>query len=119
MKKNYLLFAILTIIYAVNPVFSQPAFSADRESAQLPLKRLALFSSGVGFYEHSGRIAGTAAVPFQITLPFSFSVVNDVLKSLAVNDPLSDSPSVHYASADTLSQSLKSLAVDLSGNRIR
>ncbi|MCL2478784.1 MAG: DUF4139 domain-containing protein [Treponema sp.] len=120
--------AVLLVLLAGTPVFAQPAFSAapaataatpmatDPQAAGLPLKRLALFSSGVGFFEHSGRISGTADSPFQISLPFSMDAVNDVLKSLAINDPVSDSPSVTYASSDTLSQTLKSLAVDLSDN---
>jgi hypothetical protein len=79
----------------------------------LPLRRLALFSSGVGFFEHSGTITSSPAL---ITLPFSTEAVNDALKSLAVNDPASDFPTVRYASSSALWQTLRSLKIDLSGN---
>jgi hypothetical protein len=100
------------------PAYS-PAGIAGTESAllaDLPLRRIALFSSGVGYYEHSGRVTGTASSAFQITLPFTLSTINDALMSLTINDPLSTNPSVQYASADTLYQTLRSLSVDLSGN---
>jgi hypothetical protein len=44
--------------------------------------------------------------------------VNDALKSLVINDPGSGnaSPSVLYASENTLARTLKSLSIDLSGN---
>ncbi|MDR2096377.1 MAG: DUF4139 domain-containing protein [Treponema sp.] len=77
-----------------------------------PLRHISLFSSGVGFFEHSGSLSGSA----NIDLVFNTNAVNDALKSLVVNDPLSPSPSVHYPSEQTLYRTLKSLAVDLSGN---
>lgn len=79
---------------------------------ELPVTRIALFSSGVGYFEHSGIIAGD----YRALLPFDAPAVNDVLKSLIINDPGSSNPSVTYASDDTLVKTLKSLAVDLSGN---
>jgi hypothetical protein len=84
----------------------------------LPLRRIALFSSGVGFFEHSGRISGAAA----FTLPFHVNAVNDVLKSLVIAEsPPGDSgrgagPSVSYPAEAALDRTLRSLRVDLSGN---
>jgi hypothetical protein len=75
--------------------------------------RISLFSSGVGYFEHSGRTGG--ASPLQITLPFDARAVNDALKSLVISDPASASPLVRYASANSLEASLKSLSIDLSG----
>jgi len=77
----------------------------------LPLKRIALLSSGVGYFEHSG----TLSSPAEIALPFDAASVDDALKSLVVNDPASNSPSVRYASENTLYLTLKSLKIDLSG----
>ncbi|MDR0629606.1 MAG: hypothetical protein LBG24_08245 [Treponema sp.] len=96
---------------------SQPRFlvSAGSEEAAmvspntLPLRRLTLFSSGLGFFEHHGQITGAAV----ITLPFKAVEVNDVLKSLVIGDPAS-SPAVVYPSEQTLSRTLKSLSIDLS-----
>ncbi|MDR1903971.1 MAG: hypothetical protein LBQ88_17010 [Treponema sp.] len=79
----------------------------------IPLKNLSLFSSGVGFFEHSGSLEESVS----IVLPFKIEAVNDALKSLAVNDPASEFPMVTYSSAEAIQQTLKSLKVDLSGER--
>ncbi|MDR2103873.1 MAG: hypothetical protein LBP42_07215 [Treponema sp.] len=92
--------------------------AANPSETAPPLRRIALFSSGVGFFEHSGRIAG----PTTFTLPFHVSAVNDVLKSLilAENPPglsgQGESPSVSYPAEAALGRTLQSLRVDLSGN---
>jgi len=78
----------------------------------IPVKKVALFSSGVGFFEHSGTVRGDT----QASLQFDLAAVDDVLKSLVIGDPESVSPSVSYSSEDTLSRTLKSLKIDLSGN---
>ncbi|MDR2742545.1 MAG: DUF4139 domain-containing protein [Treponema sp.] len=78
----------------------------------LPLRRLSLFSSGVGYFEHGGTIDG----PAEITLPFPMDAVKDVLKSLAITDPASPSPQVSYPASDTFFRTLGSLKIDLSGN---
>ncbi|MDR1985500.1 MAG: DUF4139 domain-containing protein [Treponema sp.] len=96
---------------------SQPRFpvpTGSEEAAMvsqntLPLRRLTLFSSGLGFFEHQGPVAGSAV----ITLPFKAVEVNDVLKSLVIGDPAS-SPTVVYPSEQTLARTLKSLSIDLS-----
>jgi hypothetical protein len=51
-----------------------------------------------------------------VRLPFNANAVNDVLKSLVINDPEATSPSVTYPSEQTLYKTLKSLKIDLSGN---
>ena len=79
--------------------------------AGTPLRRLSLFSSGVGFFEHKGTIDGEV----EFTLPFKKDAVNDVLKSIVINDP-GASPTVTYHSEDTLSQTLKGLAIDVHGH---
>jgi hypothetical protein len=78
----------------------------------LPLKRIALFTSGVGYIEHRGTLSG----PARIDLPFHVEAVNDALKSLVINDPGSASPSVRYPSDQTLYRTLRSLKIDLAGN---
>lgn len=74
----------------------------------MQLKRLSLFSSGVGFFEHKGEVTGHA----QFDLPFNKNAMNDVLKSLVVNDPAS-SPTMTYHAENTLEQTLKGLRLDL------
>ncbi|MDR0723056.1 MAG: DUF4139 domain-containing protein [Treponema sp.] len=97
---------------ASQPRFLVPAGSEEAAMVSqdtLPLRRLTLFSSGLGFFEHQGQITGAAV----ITLPFKAVEVNDVLKSLVIGDPAS-SPTVVYPSEQTLSRTLKSLSIDLS-----
>lgn len=120
-------FYMMTMILACTAVFAQAARESGGDAAvpaagsggiraeaadALPLRRLSLFSSGVGYFEHSGTVDG----PATIALPFPAEAVNDVLKSLAINDPASASPQVSYPASDTLFRTLGSLKIDLSRN---
>ncbi|MDR1596879.1 MAG: DUF4139 domain-containing protein [Treponema sp.] len=78
----------------------------------IPLRKISLFSSGTAYFEHRGDVSGDQVV----RLPFNRDAVNDVLKSLVINDPGSVSPSVRYASEQTLYRTLRSLRIDLSEN---
>ena len=78
----------------------------------IPLKKLSLYSSGVGFFEHSAALDAAA----DIKLSFKADAVNDALKSLAVNDPASQFPAVRYALSSAMQDALKSFKVDLSGS---
>ncbi|MDR2768701.1 MAG: hypothetical protein LBB82_10300 [Treponema sp.] len=80
---------------------------------ELPLKRIALFSSGVGYFEHSGE----AEKPEEFSLSFKSDAVNDVLKSLTINDPASDFPAVSYSSPESIEEALQSLKVGFSSER--
>ncbi|MDR2767657.1 MAG: DUF4139 domain-containing protein [Treponema sp.] len=89
------------------------AQAQNSSGAELPLRRVAVFSSGVGYFEHGGTVSGQAG----IRLPFDVDAVNDALKSLMINDPAQGaSPVVSYPSEETLEKTLKSLGVDLSEN---
>jgi hypothetical protein len=50
--------------------------------ASLPLARVLLFSSGVGYFEHRSEVEGDA----QVELTFNVDDVNDLLKSMVVQD---------------------------------
>ncbi|MDR0447395.1 MAG: DUF4139 domain-containing protein, partial [Treponema sp.] len=108
MKKiNYFIFCVLLS----NTVFAQNTVSSG--NTELPVKKIALFSSGVGYFEHSGSVAGSA----ELTLTFEVGTINDALKSLVINDPVQgSSPLVSYPSEDTLLRTLQSLGIDLSRN---
>jgi hypothetical protein len=83
----------------------------DTANAQtLPVTRIAIYSSGLAYFEHSGALNGAAV----IRLPFRENAVNDALMSLVLNDPASANPSVSYQSPYTLFQTLRSLKIDLS-----
>jgi len=90
-------------------------FSPVQTEANLPLRRIALLSSGVAYFEHSGPV-GSGGSPVEISFPFDAGAVNDALKSLVINDPASAAPSVRYAAENTLGRTLKSLKIDLSGD---
>ena len=77
---------------------------------KLPLKRVVILTSGLAYYEHSGSVNGDAAIDLQ----FRVDAVNDALKTLIINDPVSSNPSVTYQSEQTLIQTLRSLSIDLS-----
>lgn len=91
------------------------AFALGGAAAQdLPVTRVALFSSGVGYFEHRGRVSGDAS----FSLPFSTAEVDDALKSLVVWDLAgpSSSPSVSYPSLEGLDEALRGLRIDLTGS---
>ncbi len=81
-------------------------------SAHLPLKRIVLFTAGVGFFEHQGELIDQA----QVELRFRTENINDLLKSMVVIDEGGNVPVVTYASKDPISRTLKSFAVDLTAN---
>jgi hypothetical protein len=118
-QKKYVVLLILSLILLPGKsLFGQGIRTETGQAREenpmedFPLRRVSLFSSGVGFFEHSGRGSGSV----EISLPFSPDSVNDALKSLVISDSGSQSPSVSYPSAETLYRTLKSLRIDLSGN---
>ena len=87
--------------------------SGDAASSDLPLKRVLLLSSGVGYFEHRARIEGAVRVP----LTFNVDDVNDLLKSMVVQDLGGGRIStVSYGSRDPASQALQSFAIDMTEN---
>ncbi|MDR2636122.1 MAG: DUF4139 domain-containing protein, partial [Campylobacteraceae bacterium] len=91
-------------------VVAGAALGADTK-VQLPIKKVSLFSSGVGYFERSGELQGSV----ELLLPFENEAINDALKSLLIYDPATNAPSVSYASED-LQKMLSELKVNLSGN---
>ena len=83
---------------------STPA-AAD-SSSRLPVKRVVLYKNGVGYFEHTARVHGTQ----ELSIDFTTSQLNDVLKSLTAVD-LGDGrvSSVRYNSIAPLDERLKSL----------
>lgn len=89
------------------------ALAEDAESPDLPLAKVLLFSSGVGYFEHQADVDGNAT----LELTFSVDDVNDLLKSMVVQD-LGEGriSTVTYGSRDPVAKALQSFAVDLAGN---
>ena len=81
--------------------------------ANLPLKRVVLFSSGVGYFEHDGKVTDNA----KVDLKFKVKDINDLLKSMVVQDFDGGHVStVGYGSNDPLDKRLSSFAINLNSN---
>ena len=77
------------------------------KEANLPLKRVVLFSSGVGFFERAGEVKDDA----KVQMKFKTAEINDLLKSMVVQDFDGGQVStVTYASKDPITKTLKSFA---------
>src|SRR4051812_47011991 len=59
---------------------AQPA--GGEQQAQVPVREVVLFSSGVGYFEHFGTVTGNGATE----LRFKTQQINDILKSLVLQD---------------------------------
>ena len=98
----------LTFVAAVT------TFAAEQsKDVNLPLKRVVLFNSGVGFFEHFGKVDGNASVE----LKFKTDQINDLLKSMVVQDFDGGQVStVNYGSKDPITKTLKTFSIDLTTN---
>lgn len=99
--------AIAAVLLAVSARADEP------KGVNLPLKRVVLFSSGVGFFENAGKVQNDA----KVEMKFKVDQVNDLLKSMVVEDLDGGQVStVNYGSKDPITKTLKSFAVDLTAN---
>jgi hypothetical protein len=79
----------------------------------LPIRRVILYSSGVGYFEREGYVEGNQTIVLQLRV----GEVNDFLKSLIVQDlDGGHVTSVNYGSRDPITRTLKSFAIDLTEN---
>jgi hypothetical protein len=84
-----------------------------REPAALPLTEVILYSSGVGYFQRDGQVDGSAT----IDLRFKVDDINDLLKSLVVQDlDGGQVAAVSYGSREPIARTLKSFAIDLTEN---
>ena len=70
---------------AAAPVPAQPARAtapASAPGARLPVRRVVLYKSGIGYFEHLGRVSGAQTVSIDLTS----GQLDDVLKSLTTVD---------------------------------
>jgi hypothetical protein len=104
-------FLCLAIVLAV--AMPLAAYADGPQPSNLPLKRIVLFSSGVGFFEHVGRVTGDA----KSEMKFKTADINDLLKSMVVQDLDGGQIStVTYGSKDPITKTLQGFAVDLTTN---
>ena len=86
--------------------------TSEGGTVEIPVTKVVLFSSGVGYFEHTGTVEGDAVC----RLMFKTEQINDVLKSMVVMDPDGTVSSINYASQEPLIRALRSFAIDLSGD---
>jgi len=83
------------------------------KQAQLPLKQVVLFSSGVGYFQREGQVEGDS----RIDLSFDVRDINDLIKSMVLRDhDKGHITAVSYDSNAPVERTLKSFAVNLTGN---
>jgi hypothetical protein len=104
---------ILSSLAVVALLLAGTLHAAETQGSNLPLKRVILFSSGVGFFENSGTVKDNA----KVEMKFKVEQINDLLKSMVVQDLDGGQVStVNYGSKDPITKTLKSFAVDLTEN---
>jgi hypothetical protein len=90
-----------------------PAAVAKAPGPQLPIARVLLFSSGVGYFQREGEVDGHA----RVDLTFPVQDINDLLKSLVLQDLGGGQiTAVSYDSMDPIDKTLKTFALDLTNN---
>jgi hypothetical protein len=86
------------------------AVADEPSKAELPVTRVVLFNSGVGFFEHNGSVDGTQ----QVVLKFGTEEINDLLKSIVLQDLGGGQVSaVTYDAREPLTRTLKTFTIDL------
>jgi hypothetical protein len=83
-----------------------------KATQKLPITQVVLFNSGVGYFHRSGDVEGEARVDLQ----FSAADINDLIKSLIVQDARGQTVPLRYDSQEPIEKTLKSFAIDLSTN---
>ena len=93
----------------IAPVESETA-SDESTAAKLPVRRVILYKTGVGYFEHLGRIQNDQS----IRIDFTSGQLNDVLQSLTILDLNGGRiAGVNYNSEAPLSQRLSTLRLPL------
>src|SRR5215470_380062 len=91
----------------------RPLTTEATPQATLPLTKIVLYASGVGYFQRDGQINGHG----QVALRFKVDTINDLLKSMTVQDFDGGQVStVTYDSRDPITRTLKSFAIDLTDN---
>lgn len=107
---------VLILLVCAGGLTAQGQFEAGSgpaAAAEFPLSKVVLFTSGVGYFQREGEVTGNA----EIDLFFKTATINDLLKSLVVQDLDGGLVTgVTYSSRDPLTRTLQSFAVDLTGN---
>jgi hypothetical protein len=89
------------------------AKDAAKAASLLPMTKVVMFSSGVGFFEHDGDVTGDT----HVDLRFNVNDINDLLKSMVLQDFGGGKIStINYESKDPITKTLKTFAIDLTSH---
>ncbi len=114
--KRWLRSAALAMAIGLGPVFlaTSTCYSQEKDkAADIPVKRVVMFSSGVAFFEHAGKVEGNATVDMK----FNVKDINDLLKSMVLQDLGGGRIStVSYGSKDPITRTLATFSIDLTRN---
>ena len=84
-----------------------------KPAVTLPITRVVLFNSGVGYFSRSGEVVDDA----RVDLTFPEQDINDLLKSMVLEDfNKGRIAAVSYDSREPISRTLSSFAINLNGN---
>lgn len=87
--------------------------AAAKAAEQLPIRKIVLYRSGVGYFERSGVVDGNS----EIQLRFNAEQINDILKSMVLLDLGGGRiDTVSYASKEPLARRLASFGVNIANN---
>jgi len=125
MRRAYLVAGVVAVAAATAFLVVQPGTSATRNEEKaketgksptaslLPIGQVVLFSSGVGYFQREGTIEGDS----RVDLTFPATDINDLIKSMTLRDLDGGQISaVSYDSNVPVERTLRSFAVDLTGN---
>ncbi len=111
-----------TTRFAICVLVASAALNGTRDSlladdgpreADLPIKRIVMYTSGVGFFERGGKVVDDAAVEVQ----FATRDINDLLKSLVLEDlDGGQVTAVSYHAQNPIGETLKTFSVDLTSS---
>src|SRR5947208_2185584 len=84
-----------------------------KPAVSLPITRVVLFNSGVGYFSRSGEVEGDP----RVDLSFPETDVNDLLKSMVLEDfGKGRISAVSYDSREPIARTLSSFAINLNNN---
>src|SRR5215471_12416642 len=125
MRKAYFIGGMVAVVAAATLLVVGPASSTARNEEKakesgksptaslLPIGQVVLFSSGVGYFQREGTIEGDS----RVDLTFPATDINDLIKSMTLRDLDGGHISaVSYDSNVPVERTLRSFAVDLTGN---
>lgn len=87
--------------------------AASTQADAVPIKKIVLYRSGVGYFERMGTVSGEA----EVQLRFNAEQINDILKSMVLLDLDGGRiDTVSYASKEPLAKRLASFGLNISNN---